>query len=299
MEALVNDRWRGSFMVTELGRYRYTVLAWVDHFKTVVSATWRSASRPARMSAVDLLIGAEMVEELPAGRPPADDAGWLGSVRRSPAHRRGRRRAPGPFGRVGRPHASPCRAASSPRTYDRELDVVVDRRARPLRRLVRVVPALVRAGARPPRHLPRRRETPALRRRRWASTCSTCRRSIPSARASARAATIPPTAGPDDPGSPWAIGSAEGGHKAIHPQLGTLDDFRHLVAARRGARHRDRAGHRLPVRPRSSLCHGASRVVPPAARRHDPVRRESAQEVPGHLSVRLRDPRIGGSCGTS
>ncbi len=37
------------------------------------------------------------------------------------------------------------------------------------------------------------------------------------------------TAGPDDPGSPWAIGAAEGGHKAIHPELGTLDDFRHLV----------------------------------------------------------------------
>jgi starch synthase (maltosyl-transferring) len=36
-------------------------------------------------------------------------------------------------------------------------------------------------------------------------------------------------AGPDDPGSPWAIGAAEGGHKAIHPELGTLDDFRELV----------------------------------------------------------------------
>lgn len=36
-------------------------------------------------------------------------------------------------------------------------------------------------------------------------------------------------AGPDDPGSPWAIGSPEGGHKAIHPQLGTLDDFRHFL----------------------------------------------------------------------
>ena len=30
---------------------------------------------------------------------------------------------------------------------------------------------------------------------------------------------------PDDPGSPWAIGSAEGGHKAVHPQLGTIEDF--------------------------------------------------------------------------
>ncbi|MEZ5583260.1 MAG: hypothetical protein R3F37_11340 [Candidatus Competibacteraceae bacterium] len=31
-------------------------------------------------------------------------------------------------------------------------------------------------------------------------------------------------------GSPWAIGSTEGGHKAIHPQLGSLEDFRALVA---------------------------------------------------------------------
>jgi starch synthase (maltosyl-transferring) len=36
------------------------------------------------------------------------------------------------------------------------------------------------------------------------------------------------TPGPDDPGSPYAIGSPEGGHTAIHPQLGTLDDFRAL-----------------------------------------------------------------------
>ncbi|NBA97697.1 alpha-1,4-glucan--maltose-1-phosphate maltosyltransferase [Pseudomonas sp. R5(2019)] len=38
-------------------------------------------------------------------------------------------------------------------------------------------------------------------------------------------------AGPDDPGSPYAIGGAEGGHDAIHPQLGSLEDFRRLVAA--------------------------------------------------------------------
>ncbi|MDO4631975.1 MAG: DUF3416 domain-containing protein [Corynebacterium sp.] len=34
---------------------------------------------------------------------------------------------------------------------------------------------------------------------------------------------------PDDVGSPWAIGSAEGGHKAVHPDLGTLDDFKTLL----------------------------------------------------------------------
>jgi starch synthase (maltosyl-transferring) len=35
--------------------------------------------------------------------------------------------------------------------------------------------------------------------------------------------------GPDDVGSPWAIGSAEGGHDAVHPQLGTMEDFRAFV----------------------------------------------------------------------
>ncbi|MET7751488.1 maltotransferase domain-containing protein [Micromonospora sp. NPDC005367] len=39
------------------------------------------------------------------------------------------------------------------------------------------------------------------------------------------------TAGPDDVGSPWAIGAAEGGHDAIHPDLGTAEDFREFVAA--------------------------------------------------------------------
>jgi starch synthase (maltosyl-transferring) len=34
---------------------------------------------------------------------------------------------------------------------------------------------------------------------------------------------------PDDVGSPWAIGSAEGGHDAVHPQLGTMEDFRAFV----------------------------------------------------------------------
>lgn len=42
-----------------------------------------------------------------------------------------------------------------------------------------------------------------------------------------------PTAAPSDVGSPWAIGSDEGGHDAIHPQLGTLEDFDAFVAAAR------------------------------------------------------------------
>jgi starch synthase (maltosyl-transferring) len=40
-------------------------------------------------------------------------------------------------------------------------------------------------------------------------------------------------AGPGDPGSPWAIGSAEGGHDALHPELGSMADFEALVAVAR------------------------------------------------------------------
>jgi starch synthase (maltosyl-transferring) len=38
-----------------------------------------------------------------------------------------------------------------------------------------------------------------------------------------------PTAGPDDVGSPWAIGAKSGGHTAVHPELGTLAEFRELL----------------------------------------------------------------------
>ena len=41
------------------------------------------------------------------------------------------------------------------------------------------------------------------------------------------------TPGPDDPGVPWAIGSEEGGHKSVHPDLGTIDDFDDFVAEAR------------------------------------------------------------------
>ena len=40
-------------------------------------------------------------------------------------------------------------------------------------------------------------------------------------------------AGPEDPGSPWAIGDETGGHEAVHPELGTIDDLRSLTAAAR------------------------------------------------------------------
>ncbi len=70
----------------------------------------------------------------------------------------------------------------------------------------------------------------------WASTSCTCRRSIPIGRTARKGRDSAVVAEATDVGSPWAIGAVEGGHTAIHPELGTIDDFRDLLAdaSRRG-----------------------------------------------------------------
>ena len=102
------------------------------------------------------------------------------------------------------------------------------------------------------------------------------------------------TPAPDDVGSPWAIGAAEGGHKAIHPELGTLDDFRRFVARAASSASRSRSTSRSNAR-RTIRTWRAPGVVPQAAGRHRPVRREPAEEVPGHLSVQLRIRGLAGA----
>ena len=93
---------------------------------------------------------------------------------------------------------------------------------------------------------------------------------------------------PGDPGSPWAIGSAAGGHDVVHPDLGTLADFRAFVRA--AARRRSRGGARpgTPGRSRPPVGHRAPRVVHHPCGWFDRLRREPAEEVPGHLSDQLR-----------
>ena len=93
-------------------------------------------------------------------------------------------------------------------------------------------------------------------------------------------------AAPGDPGSFYAIGDASGGHDAVHPQLGTLDDFRRLVASLSRSRHGDRARYRSPMLARSSVAQAASRMVQEAPRRHDQVCRKSAEKIRGHRQSR-------------
>ena len=96
------------------------------------------------------------------------------------------------------------------------------------------------------------------------------------------------TPGPDDTGSPWAIGSKDGGHDAIHPDLGTFEDFDAFVA---------RAGElglevALDLALQCAPDHPWVKTHPEwfttRADGIDRLRREPAQEVPGHLPRQLR-----------
>ena len=61
MQALVNDRWRGTFLVDELGWYVYTLQAWVDRFKTWHRDLKKKIAAGQDVT-VDLLAGAQLVE---------------------------------------------------------------------------------------------------------------------------------------------------------------------------------------------------------------------------------------------
>ena len=227
MEPLVNDRWRGSFKVQEAGRYLYTVAGWVDHFKSW-SRDLAKRTQAGQDVSVDLLIGAEMVE---AARQLASQvhtellATFAEAVRSGGAE--GIRQALSP-------ELARLMALHSERrfitTYDRELSVVVDRERARFGAWYELFPRST--SPEPGRHGTFRDVEARLP---YVAAMGFDVLYLPPihpiGRSFRKGRNNTTAVGQDDPGSPWAIGSAEGGHKAIHPQLGTLDDFHHLVQA--------------------------------------------------------------------
>ena len=115
--------------------------------------------------------------------------------------------------------------------YRRDLGIIVDR---PRARFAAWYEIFPRSSTSPgasgaPRHVRRRSGATCRGLPSSASTSCICRRSIRSAARSGRERTIRSRLSPDDVGSPWAIGNEHGGHTAIEPALGTLDDFDRFV----------------------------------------------------------------------
>jgi starch synthase (maltosyl-transferring) len=228
MTALVNDRWAGEFTVQQLGRYRFTIHAWVDHWET-----WRhdllKRIEADNETPVDYLIGANLIEEA-AARATGQDADWL----RKQAHAlrveqtvESRRRVATDSSLDDMVGRYPDRRFAS--EADRELVVVVD-------------PVRARFGAwyemfpRSTSPQPGRPGTLADCEARLAYVAAMGFDVVylppihPIGRAFRKGKNNSVNAAPDDTGSPWAIGAAEGGHKAIDPALGTFDDFQRFMA---------------------------------------------------------------------
>jgi starch synthase (maltosyl-transferring) len=228
MEFLVNDRWRGSFVVDTLGRYRYTFIAWVDRFKTW-QQNFKKKVEAKQDSSVDFLEGTQLIEEASQSATKSDTRTmqeWTKSLSESQKSRSKKARLA--LSKKVTALMTKYSDRWSAATYPRELEVVVDREKARFSNWYEMFPRS--CANRPGQH----------------GTFKDCERLLPYISemgfdvlyfppihpigyTSRKGKNNSTTARPDDPGTPWAIGSKEGGHKAVHPQLGTLEDFRNLM----------------------------------------------------------------------
>jgi len=221
MVALVNDRWRGEIIVSQLGRYVYTVQGWVDRF-----GTWR-LQLAKRISAgqdvaQELKSGAQLVEAA-AKRAQGADSALLTK------HAAGLASGDATIGKdvVDLMERYPDRSEAV--TYPRELEMLVDPQRARFSAWYELFP---RSAGEPGRHGTFRDVEKRLPYIAGMGFDVLYMPPIhPVGRTNRKGANNSVKALPDEPGSPWAIGSVEGGHKSIARELGTLDDFRHLLGA--------------------------------------------------------------------
>lgn len=224
MTALVNDRWRAAFGVTDLGRYEYTIVGWHDPFKDWCRDLRKrvDAGQDVR---IDLQIGADLVAGA-AERAKRSERKTLQDAAKQ--MRQGSEASLAIAFDDDLAAAMTLYADREYQTeYDRVLEVVVDpERARfsswyemfprsasadgshgTFRDVERWLPHIAGLGFDvlyfPPIH--------------------------PIGQDFRKGRNNALVAEADDVGSPWAIGSKEGGHKAIHAQLGTMADFERLL----------------------------------------------------------------------
>src|SRR5947207_9937858 len=231
MTLLTNDRWRAEFVLGAPGRYRYTILAWVDAF-----LSWHHEFM-RRVEAEDVRIaaqvGASLIDETAARAEPADRTSlgkWAARLRTESDAARLHALAEDESLAALAARYPDLRHASK---HPVEFEVAVDRERARFSSWYEMFP---RSAGAPDKH----------------GTFRDCEARLPYvAKMGFDVLYLPPvhpigrerrkgrnnalSTTPSDVGSPWAIGASEGGHTAIHPELGTFDDFQRLVASAKAA----------------------------------------------------------------
>ena len=225
-----NDRWEGAFLVPRLGRYSFTIEAWADAFATWASELERRIAAGQEIRS-ELIEGTALLQEI-AERAASDPIGVERLRRAAEALPRLSAAEALLIAKDPELHELSARYPdrSKAQRYDREVEIVADRPRAMGGSWYEVFP---RSCASIAGHH---------------GTFKDCESMLPYlqdlgfdvlyltpihpiGRTGRKGKENAPRATTEDVGSPWAIGSPEGGHKSVHPQLGTLEDFKHLVRA--------------------------------------------------------------------
>ncbi|MFH1724316.1 MAG: alpha-1,4-glucan--maltose-1-phosphate maltosyltransferase [Elusimicrobiota bacterium] len=228
LEPLGNDRWRAEFRVTELGGYRYALRAWTDPLRGWLRDLQRRLGAGQDVS-TELLIGAKWIEQA-AARASGQDArrlkDWAAELRvgRTPAGDRARRAMDPGLAEIAGRYSE--RRLSSARSM--EYEVWVERERARFGSWYEMFPrscAPEGGGHGAFRDCAQRLSYVAA----MGFDVLYLPPIHPIGRTHRKGGNNALVAGPRDPGSPWAMGAEEGGHKSLHPQLGTIEDFRGLL----------------------------------------------------------------------
>ena len=228
MTPLINDHWKASFPIKEFAPYEYSIVAWVDHFKAW-SRDLRKRIDAGQNVAVDRQIGALLVED--AARRAE------GSEQTSLETYAGLLRSESESDEVAfNPVLTDLMHRHADRQfetrYEKTLQVMVERERARFSSWYELFPRS--AAPESGRHGTFRdleARLPGIKQMGFDVLYLPPIHPIGTTFRKGKNNSV--TAQPGEPGSPWAIGSEEGGHKAIHPELGTLDDFRSLVETAR------------------------------------------------------------------
>ncbi len=221
-----NDVWTAEFIAEKKGFYYYKIEGWVDHLLTWLKG-FRKKYEDGQQMTIELQIGAKLLRQTSKGYPKTK-AKKLVEVALSLEEDTYEHAIETVLGRDFKQlvHDHPMKQFQT--EYDKNLQVRVGREKELFSTWYELFPRS--ASQKPGKHgtfkdveklLPRLQEfgfdvlyLPPIH---------------PIGEKNRKGKNNSVTAEADDPGSPWAIGSKHGGHKAIHPELGTLSDFTHLI----------------------------------------------------------------------